>query len=62
VLHLVGQHLEKLDRLLVAMVQHLDLMMLLMLTSQTANRLCRDRLENLQVEISAEKAAPLFTG
>jgi hypothetical protein len=33
-----------------------------MLTSQTANRLCRDRLENLQVEISVEKAAPPFTG
>jgi hypothetical protein len=36
--------------------------MLSMLTSQTANRLCRDRLENLQVEISVEKAAPPFTG
>jgi hypothetical protein len=35
--------------------------MLLMLTSQTANRLGRDRLENLQVEISVEKAAPPFT-
>jgi hypothetical protein len=36
--------------------------MLLMLTSQTANRLCNHRIENLQVEISVAKAAPPFTG